>query len=108
MHDLGVARFTEYAGEPLQFFPHGLGDLGVQHRPERGESAAQPPDGDPHLVDRVGDVAPDERVEAPDLAHLTDESRLHDLGGRGLAPRRPGVVRDRVLVRHVSVLLPDA
>ena len=79
---LVVAGVAEHAAEPFELSAQVLGcglgeDLG-----ERLQRAAQPPDGDAHLVHGVRLVAADRKVKRAKPARLGTQVGEHHLAGR--------------------------
>ena len=70
---LGVAGGTERPAQPRQLVPDRVGHLTVEQRTGRGQHAAQPTAGDPHLMDGVRLVGPHLRVEHRQSGHLTGQ-----------------------------------
>ena len=84
-HDLRVPGGPQLAGQPLELVAQRADDVGGEQRLERGQRAAQPPGGHPHLVHGVGGVQAHRQVLRLDLLHL-----LPDVGEQDLARRRLG------------------
>ena len=106
--DLGVACVAQQEPQPLQLGPQRLGPIAVEHRAKRGEGAAEPPNGDPHLVDRVLDVSSHQYVPPRQAGHEVAEASPDDLTGKLMSPVvLPGSAHldFHLIARHVSVVL---
>ena len=75
---LGIPRASELVHEPLQVLADGIGRRGVEEAPKGAEDTPQPTTRDSHLVDGVGNIRPDQWVEATHECELADQVRVED------------------------------
>ena len=87
--DLGVARLAEAGGHPAEFIAQARRPLVVDQGREDLEAAAQPPRTHAHLMDGIGQVAPQHEVREKQPARVLGEIGVHGVAGGSLR-RRPG------------------